>query len=50
MGFALWLVYAELFLIGAICLWCTAAHLLAFGLFVIVVLTAPELLATRDTG
>jgi uncharacterized membrane protein len=38
MGFVLWLVYAELFVIDAICLWCTAAHVLAFALFVIVVL------------
>ncbi len=44
-GFALWLVYAELFIIGAICLWCTVAHVLAFGLFVIAVLTAQSLLA-----
>ena len=38
MAFVLWLVYAELFVIDAICLWCTAAHVLAFALFVIVVL------------
>ena len=38
MAFVLWLVYAELFVIDAICLWCTAAHVLAFVLFVIVVL------------
>jgi uncharacterized membrane protein len=44
-GFVLWLVYAELFIIGAICLWCTVAHVLAFGLFVIVVWTAPLLLS-----
>ena len=37
MAFVLWLVYAELFLIDAICLWCTVAHVAAFGLFVIVV-------------
>ena len=36
-AFVLWLVYAELFVIDAICLWCTVAHVLAFGLFVIVV-------------
>jgi uncharacterized membrane protein len=48
-GFTLWLVYAELFIIGAICLWCTVAHVLAFGLFVIVVSTAPAvLLAAED--
>jgi uncharacterized membrane protein len=44
-GFALWLVYAELVLIGAICLWCTVAHVMAFGLFVVSVITAPDLLA-----
>jgi len=36
--FVLWLVYAELFTIRAICLWCTAIHVLAFALFVLVVL------------
>lgn len=43
-GFVLWLVYAELVLVGALCLWCTVAHVLAFGLFAIVVVTAPDLL------
>lgn len=38
MAFVLWLVYAELFVIDAICLWCTVVHVLAFALFVIVVL------------
>jgi uncharacterized membrane protein len=38
MAFVLWLVYAELFMIDAICLWCTAAHVAAFALFVIVML------------
>jgi uncharacterized membrane protein len=42
MAFVLWLVYAELFVIRAICLWCTVAHVLAFGLFVIVVLYGSE--------
>ena len=37
-GFVLWLVYAELFLIGAICLWCTVAHLAAFALFCLILL------------
>jgi len=44
-AFVLWLVYAELFIIGAICEWCTVAHVAAFGLFAIAVLTAPALLA-----
>lgn len=38
MVFVLWLFYAELFVIRAICLWCTAMHVLTFGLFVLVVL------------
>jgi uncharacterized membrane protein len=36
-AFVLWLVYAELFVIRAICLWCTVVHLLAFALFVVIV-------------
>jgi uncharacterized membrane protein len=30
-----WLVYAELFLIGAICLWCTAIHAIVVALFLL---------------
>ncbi len=47
MAFVLWLVYAELFVIRAICLWCTVAHVLAFGLFVIVVLYGSETAAVE---
>jgi uncharacterized membrane protein len=47
-AFVLWLVYAELFIIGAICVWCTVVHVIAFALFVIVVITAPEVLASED--
>jgi len=43
-GFVLWLLYAELILIGAICVWCTVTHVIAFALFVVVVLTTPPLL------
>jgi uncharacterized membrane protein len=46
-AFILWLVYAELFVIRAICLWCTAAHALAFALFVIVVLYDSEAVNER---
>lgn len=42
MAFVLWLVYAELFVIDAICLWCTVVHVLAFALFVIVVMYGTE--------
>jgi uncharacterized membrane protein len=41
MGFVLWLLYAELIIVGAICIWCTVAHVLAFALFIIVVTTWP---------
>jgi uncharacterized membrane protein len=36
-AFVMWLVYAELFVIRAICLWCTAMHVLTFVLFVMIV-------------
>ena len=34
------LVYVELAVIGSICLWCTAVHVLVIGIFVIEVLAA----------
>jgi uncharacterized membrane protein len=40
MGFVLYLVYAELFIIGSICLYCTSVHALTFLLFVFVVVAA----------
>lgn len=36
-GFVFYLVHAELYVIHAICLWCTSVHLLTFVLFVLVV-------------
>ena len=48
MLFVLWLLYAELFVIRAICLWCTAMHILTFALFVLVILFGwPQ---ERETG
>jgi uncharacterized membrane protein len=35
-GFVVYLLYAELFLIGSICLWCTAVHALTLALFAVV--------------
>jgi len=32
-GFVLYLIYAELFIIGAICLYCTSVHVITFVLF-----------------
>jgi uncharacterized membrane protein len=49
MAFVLWLVYAELFVIHAICLWCTVVHVLAFALFVIVVLYGTEDITRNDS-
>jgi uncharacterized membrane protein len=36
MLFVLYLVYTELFTIGAICLWCTSVHVVTFALFVLI--------------
>ncbi len=36
MGFVFYLLYAELFVIKAICLWCTSVHVLTFLLFLCV--------------
>jgi uncharacterized membrane protein len=51
MAFALYLVSAELLIIGKICLWCTGVHLVTFALFIVVMTTSPRLLdwATADT-
>lgn len=50
-AYILWLIYAELFLIRAICLWCTVVHVLTFALFVVVVLAwiaPPEASSSRE--
>lgn len=38
--FVIYLIYAELFLVDAICLWCTAVHIITFALFAVVMLGA----------
>ena len=38
--FVLYLIYAELFSIGAICLWCTSVHVITFALFVLIMFGA----------
>lgn len=49
MAFVVWLVYAELFIIRKICLWCTVVHLITFALFVLVLLFAsPDAQRTRS--
>jgi uncharacterized membrane protein len=37
MGFVIYLIYAELIQINAICLWCTSVHVATFLIFVLVV-------------
>jgi uncharacterized membrane protein len=41
-----WLVYAELFLIGALCLWCTAIHIIVVALFLLTLWEATAPAAT----
>jgi uncharacterized membrane protein len=37
LAFVFYLVYAELFLIGALCLWCTAVHFVVLALFLLAI-------------
>jgi uncharacterized membrane protein len=48
-GFVAWLVYAELFVIDAICLWCTTVHALTFILFGIIALGTAAATETVET-
>jgi uncharacterized membrane protein len=45
-GMVLYLVSAELFVIGNLCLWCTSVHVVTFLLFVVVVTSTPAVLDT----
>jgi uncharacterized membrane protein len=47
-----YLVYAELFLIGALCLWCTAIHAIVVVLFLMTLwdATAPSPSSSQDVG
>jgi uncharacterized membrane protein len=52
-GTIIYLIIAELFIIKAICLWCSGVHLVTFLLFVIIVTASPVVLAPgygSDTG
>jgi uncharacterized membrane protein len=39
-GFVLYLIYAELFIIGSICLYCTSVHAITFLLFLLTAIAA----------
>jgi uncharacterized membrane protein len=50
-GMVFYLLYAELFSIKAICLWCTGVHVVTFLFFVLVVATFPSMAsALGDEG
>ena len=44
-GMIIYLIIAELFIIKAICLWCSSVHIATFILFVIIATSAPIVLA-----
>jgi len=50
MAFALYLVAAELIIIGNICLWCTGVHVITFALFIVIVATVPAMLGWGARG
>ena len=41
--FVLYLIYAELFVLDAICLWCTAVHVITLALFAVIALGTASL-------
>ena len=49
-GMIIYLITAELFVIKAICLWCSGVHVITFILFVIIVTTSPVVLARGYGG
>ena len=48
MGFVLWLVAAELLIIGNICEYCTGVHIVTFALFICMVTTIPAMLGWTE--
>jgi uncharacterized membrane protein len=50
LAFVLYLVWAELFRVHAICLWCTTVHLLTAALFAVVVFAEAFRLPTAPPG
>jgi uncharacterized membrane protein len=42
-GFVVYLLYAELFVLDAVCLWCTAVHVLTVALFAVVAFATASL-------
>jgi len=46
-GMVVYLFVEELFILQALCVWCTVIHLVGFALFVIIATTSPVLLASE---
>jgi uncharacterized membrane protein len=42
MCFVLWLIYAEVEIIDAICLYCTAVHVVTFTLLIVLTIVSPK--------
>lgn len=47
-GMIIYLFVEELFIIKALCIWCTVIHVVGFLLFVVIVTTAPQTLTARS--
>lgn len=50
MGFVLWLIYAEIIIIGNLCLYCTAVHVVAFALLIVLSRVTPSQLGWVDSA
>lgn len=50
MAFVLYLLAAELLVIGNICLWCTSVHVATFVLFIVTMATVPAMLGWGNRG
>jgi uncharacterized membrane protein len=42
MCFVLWLIYAEVEIIGAICIYCTGVHIVTFALLIVLTIVSPK--------
>jgi uncharacterized membrane protein len=47
-AFVIYLIYVELFVVDAICLWCTAVHIITIALFVLLALGAAATASAED--
>ncbi len=50
MGFVLWLIYAEIMLIGNICLYCTGVHIVTFAQLIVLTRVTPTQLGWVDSA